>query len=150
MFLSPKNLRNRRPIESFFSLEEVWKWKKIMNTKPQIIIITNFENNLHLIIIWLVKLHITQCTDCMIRHRFFGGVRWIYISHLCEWRFNNLLRAKNQDQLDAVIKPRLNIEQQKVLYITEYSILFSFFVFCLFFVLIFCFSLFYFVLLFFF
>lgn len=75
-----------------------------------------------------------------IRHRFFGGVRWIYISHLCEWRFNNLLRAKNQDQLDAVIKPRLNIEQQKVLYITEYSILFSFFVFCLFFVLIFCFS----------
>lgn len=68
----------------------------------------------------------------LIRHRFFGGVRWIYISHLCEWRFNNLLRAKNQDQLDAVIKPRLNIEQQKVLYITEYSILFSFFVFCLF------------------
>lgn len=76
----------------------------------------------------------------LIRHRFFGGVRWIYISHLCEWRFNNLLRAKNQDQLDAVIKPRLNIEQQKVLYITEYSILFSFFVFCFlfwFFVLVF-------------
>lgn len=75
----------------------------------------------------------------LIRHRFFGGVRWIYISHLCEWRFNNLLRAKNQDQLDAVIKPRLNIEQQKVLYITEYSILFSFFVCFLFwfFVLVF-------------
>lgn len=72
----------------------------------------------------------------LIRHRFFGGVRWIYISHLCEWRFNNLLRAKNQDQLDAVIKPRLNIEQQKVLYITEYSILFSFFCF----LFVFCFD----------
>lgn len=70
----------------------------------------------------------------LIRHRFFGGVRWIYISHLCEWRFNNLLRAKNQDQLDAVIKPRLNIEQQKVLYITEYFV----FVFC--FLFVFCFD----------
>lgn len=60
----------------------------------------------------------------LIRHRFFGGVRWIYISHLCEWRFNNLLRAKNKDQLDAVIKPRLNIEQQK--FSTSLNIVFCF------------------------